>query len=426
MNEDHQKLGSLPWIIWSLAAIFFFYTFLLQVSPSVMVHDLMGSFAVNATAISNFAAIYFLVYAIMQIPIGLLFDRLNARWLLTLAAALCGIGCVIFATAHSFGEVIFARAIIGLGSSFAVVGSFNIVAQWFPPKRFAAITGLTVTIGMLGAMSGETPLALMINHIGWRNTMMVFAVVGIILSSLLWLIVRDSPSQKQKRKNKHNNKISILSGVKCLLTSKQSWLAALYGGFLYTPTLIFGALWGVPFLMQTNHLNKPVAAAIVSSMFFGWMLGSPFFGWLSDFLARRKPPMIVGAVGGLITLTLVIYIQHLPNYMLVILLFAFGFLSSGFILAFSLVKEINPTRYSATSVGFTNMLNMVWLATLQPAIGIILDFMWQGNMKHNIRIYDITNYHWALGVLPLLLVCSVVLLPFIRETFCRSVDWEKT
>jgi MFS family permease len=420
MNEDHQKLGPLPWIIWSLTAIFFFYTFLLQVSPSVMVHDLMGSFSVNATAISNFASIYFLVYAVMQIPVGILFDRLNARWLLTFAAALCGIGCVIFGTAHSFGVAIFARAMIGLGSSFAVVGSFNAVAQWFPPKRFAAITGLTVTIGMFGAISGETPLALMINHIGWRNTMIVFAVVGIALSVLLWLIIRKPPGQKHQ--HKHNNKTSILSGVKCLLTSKQSWLAALYGGFLYAPTPIFGGLWGVPFLMHAHHLNKPIAAAIVSSVFFGWMLGSPFFGWLSDFLVRRKPPMVIGAIGGLITLTLVIYIQHLPNYMLVILLFAFGFLSSGFILAFSLVKEINPACYNATSVGFTNMLNMVWCATLQPAIGIILDLMWQGNMKHNVRIYDITNYHLALGVLPLLLVCSVVLLPFIRETFCRSVD----
>lgn len=418
MNKPISKI--FPWIVWGITAIFFFYTFSLQVSPGVMVHDLMRSFSVNATAISNFAAIYFLIYAVMQIPIGILFDRWNARWLLTLAAALCGIGCVIFGTAHSFGTVIFARALIGLGSSFAVVGSFNVAAQWFSPKRFAAITGLTVTIGMLGAMSGETPLALMINHFGWRAIMNIYAVIGIILSILVWLIVRNSTSQKH-----HHSKISILSGLKYILKSKQSWLAALYGGFLYAPTPIFGALWGVPFLMHVHHLSKPLAAGIVSSVFFGWMVGSPFFGWLSDFLGRRKPPMIIGAIGGLITLTSVIYIQHLSNFTLAALLFAFGFLSSGFILAFSVVKEINPLQYAATSIGFTNMLNMVWCATLQPAVGIILDLLWQGNMKQNVRIYDIANYHLSLSILPLLLVCAVVLSPFIRETFCRSVDWDK-
>lgn len=420
MNKSTSKI--FPWIVWGITAIFFFYTFLLQVSPSVMVHDLMRSFSVSATALSNFASIYFLIYAVMQIPVGILFDQWSARRLLTLATALCGIGCVIFGTTHSFGIAILSRALIGLGSSFAVVGSFNMAAQWFAPKRFAAITGLTVTIGMFGAVSGETPLALMISHFGWRATMNIFAVIGIILSILVWLIIRNSPSQKHHR----HSKISILSGLKYIFKSKQSWLTALYGGFLYAPTPIFGALWGVPFLMHIHQISKPVAAGIVSSIFFGWMCGSPFFGWLSDFLARRKPPMIIGAIGGLITLTSVIYIQHLSNFSLVLLLFAFGFLSSGFILAFSVIKEINPARFAATSIGFTNMLNMVWCATLQPAVGIILDLLWQGRMKQNARIYNIANYHLALSILPLLLVCAVALLPFIRETFCRPINWDKS
>lgn len=404
MKLQNSKI--FPWIVWGLTAVFFFYTFLLQVSPSVMVNDLMSSFSIDATAISNFGSIYFAIYAIMQIPVGILFDRWSARWILTLAAALCGIGCVMFATSHSFGMAIFARALIGLGSSFAVVGSFNVGAQWFPPKRFASITGLTVTIGMLGAASAGTPLALMVNHFGWRSSMNIFAIAGIGLTILIWLMVRNSPAQKKRK----TSETSIWTGLKYIFTSGQSWLAALYGGFLYAPTPIFCALWGVPFLMHAHELSKPVAAGIVSAVFFGWMVGSPFFGWLSDFLVKRKPPMIVGAIGSFITLTSVIYIQNLPNFVLAILLFLFGFLSSGFILAFSIVKEINPARYAATSIGFTNMLNMVWCATLQPAVGIILDLLWQGNMKHNVRIYNVASYHIALTVLPILLICASVVL----------------
>lgn len=419
MINTQKNSKFFPWIVWGLTAIFFFYTFLLQVSPSVMVRDLMSAFSVHATSIGNFASVYFMIYMIMQIPVGILFDRFSARWLLTLAAAMCGIGCVIFATAHSFSAAIFSRALIGLGSSFAVVGSFNIASLWFSSKRFAAITGLTITIGMFGAVAGESPLALMTNYFGWRTSMNIFAIVGIAFSILIWLIVRNPKSHIQKQRSE----ISILSGLKYIFTSKQSWLAALYGGFLYAPTPIFGALWGVPFLMYSHHISKPIAAAIISSIFFGWMCGSPFFGWMSDFLARRKPPMIIGAIGGLITLTSVIYIQNLPTYTLAMLLFAFGFLSSGFILAFAVVKEINPARYSATSIGFTNMLNMIWCALLQPAIGIVLDLLWQGKMKHNVRVYGIANYHLALSILPLLIVCSIILLPFIKETFCKPVDF---
>lgn len=419
MINIHKNSKFFPWIVWGLTAIFFFYTFLLQVSPSVMVRDLMSAFSVHATSIGNFASVYFMIYMIMQIPVGILFDRFSARWLLTMAAATCGIGCVLFATAHSFSMAIFSRALIGLGSSFAVVGSFNIASLWFSPKRFAAITGLTITIGMFGAVAGESPLALMINYLGWRASMNIFAVVGIVFSILIWLIIRNPKSQKQQ----HHTKISILTGLKYIFTSKQSWLAALYGGFLYAPTPIFGALWGVPFLMHSHHISKPIAAAIISSIFFGWMFGSPFFGWMSDFLARRKPPMIIGAIGGLITLTSVIYIQNLPTYTLAMLLFAFGFLSSGFILAFALIKEINPARYSATSIGFTNTLNSVWCTILQPVVGIVLDFLWQGKMKDHVRIYNITNYHFALSILPLLIICSIILLPFIKETFCKPVDF---
>src|SRR3954452_7317306 len=90
-----------PWLIWGLASFFYFYENCLQVSPGVMVPELMRTFAVNAAALGNMAAFYFYAYAGMQIPVGVLTDRYGVRCLLSLAIAICALGSLIFGLAHS-------------------------------------------------------------------------------------------------------------------------------------------------------------------------------------------------------------------------------------------------------------------------------------------------------------------------------------
>lgn len=420
MTETNKRNRYLyAWIVWGLGAIFYFYEFLLQVSPGVMVPELMQAFNVNAASLGHLTAFYFYAYAGMQIPVGVLLDKYGPRRLLSFAALVCMAGCLLFGYADGMSQAALGRFLIGFGSAFAAVGCMKLASNWFPLERFALLTGLLVTLGMLGAVGGETPLALLINMIDWRSSNILLGGIGGGIALLIWLVVRDTPSGVQVA-TPAKTKTGLLSGLIHVIKSKQNWLAALYGGLMFAPTSAFGALWGVPFLMTKYGISRPAAAGMISMLFIGWAVGSPLTGWLSDYIHRRLPTMIAGTIGSLLIILGIIY-ATVPLVVMSALLFFFGFFSSGFLPAFSIIREINHNHITATALGFMNMLNMIGGAVLQPFIGFLLDHYWTGKLMAGTRVYSLENYHVALAVLPIIIFISSLFIPFIKETRCKPL-----
>ena len=411
---------SLPWVIWSLAALFYLYESLVQVSPGVMVPDLMKAFSINSAALGSVIAFFFYSYAGMQIPVGVLVDNYNSRYLLTGAALSCAVGCILFATASSIIMIALGRLLIGFGAAFAAVCAMKLAANWFPAKRFSLLVGLMVTIGMLGSMLGETPLAILVDNIGWRHTMLFLAIFGVILAVLIVSVVRHSPdylgqSGRVRKQKKQERTQPLLQGLLNVLKCRQSWLLAIYGGLIFASTSIFGGLWGVPFLMKAYSLDKPTAAGIVSIMFFGWVVGSPLSGMMTSWLQSYKKVLWISSAGGLSVMLAALYIPHLPIFLLSALIFSFGLFSSFFLPSFTLMHDLHVNASSGTALGFMNAANMIGGAVGQPLIGALLDSRWDGTLVNDVRIYSITDYQYALSCLPIMLVVSLALIPFIKE-----------
>lgn len=420
MTSSNTKLT--PWIVWGLAATFYFYETLLQVSLDVMAPDLMRTFQANATALGKLGGYYFWIYALMQIPIGVLLDRFGARRLLTTAATICTLGCLVFATATKLNIAEIGRLLIGFGSAFAAISCLSLVARWFPIRRFALVAGLSLTIAMLGAIGGHIPLAILISWLGWRHSMLLLSLVGAILAGFIWRVVRDSPPQTINQQTiTHVAQKNLLTGLKITSSNTQSWLVACYGGLMYAPTIVLGSLWGVTFLMTQYGITPISASKLISIFFTGWAAGSVLFGWFSDHIGKRRPAMLIGSCGALITTLAIIYIANLPIIALGFLLFMFGAFSSGFFPAFSIIREINPPNVSGSALGFMNSINMVGGALGQPLVGWLLDKNWAGKMEAGTRIYTTANFHFALTVIPICIAISLLILFFIRETNCESV-----
>lgn len=414
-----------PWIVWTLGCLFYFYEFLLQVSPSVMSNELMHDFSITSHSLGILAGIYFYSYAAMQLPGGMLTDHFGPRRLLTIATTVCAISTIAFGLTSNFYMACIARLAIGFGSAFAVVGTLKLSVNWFPAKRFAILTGSMITIGMLGAIGGETPLALMIDHFGWRQSFMIMGYIGLLLAFLIHIITRDNP-QTCNAHHTSQPEIPVTRGLLVLLKNKYLWFVALYGGLMYLSTPVFCGLWGVPFLMTKMHISKTIAANMISLVFVGWAIASPLWGGFSNTIGQRKPPMWIGTIGSFITLTIFLYAPIKSVLIMQILLFLFGVFSAGFLTAFSIAKELCPHRYEASGLGFMNMMNMVGIALLQPLIGYLLDVLWQGEIINNIRIYPIEAYYYALSVLPLAIFIAFLLLCRVKETYCSPFVYTKT
>lgn len=422
--------SALSWIVWSLGCLFYFYEFLLQVSPGVMKPELSQAFNISAAGFGLLGGVYFYSYSAMQIPAGVLLDRLGPHRLLTFASLICAVSTLAFAHTYSFQMALVARFCIGFGSAFAAVGAMKLAANWFPPTRFAVLTGLMVAIGMTGAIGGEKPLASFIDFFGWRQSLNYLGIAGLVLSLLIYLVAQDSPHHVEKSTPKRSlieGLIDIFYSLKKVIKNRQLWIVAVYGGLVFMATLVFCGLWGVPFLETKYHFSKELSATLTSLVFLGWIIGSPTWGIISDGLGKRKPPMIYGTMGALVTLTIVIYAPTLSAGMTGSLLFLFGFFSSGFLPAFSITKEISCKQNCATALSFMNMMNMIGAAIAQPFIGRLLDMLWQQDhpglaAQVSERIYTTQYYEIAISILPIGIFIALLILPFIKETNCQPVD----
>lgn len=232
------------WIIWTIAACFFFYKYLIQVSPSVMTADLMKAFQVNAAGLGNLSAFYFYSYLFMQIPVGLMLDRYSPRLLTTLAIFVCSISTYIFSQTNTLWLACLSRALMGAGAAFAAVSCFKLAAVWFSPKRFALVSGMFMTAAMLGAVGGQMPLAFLVQHEGWRKALELVSLMGIVLGVVYFLILRDKPAQTQPTQNSKEPVVQLLRRI---IVNKQAWALSLYSGLAFAPVSVFGGLWGVPF-----------------------------------------------------------------------------------------------------------------------------------------------------------------------------------
>ncbi|MBM3539393.1 MAG: MFS transporter [Alphaproteobacteria bacterium] len=395
---------------WLIAALFFFYAFLQRVSPSVMVEELMRDFAVGAAVLGHLSAFYFYAYAGLQIPIGVLLDRLGPRRLTTAAAALCAVGSLIFAIADSVALASLGRFLIGAGAAFSWIGALTVITQWLPPQRFALMGGLTQAIGMLGAIFGQAPLALAVGSVGWRLSVMALAGLAVAFTLALWLAIRDRP-------HKATASFGIGEGLRRVAGNPQTWLAALFGMTMTGPMLAFAGLWGVPWLTTVHGMDRASAAATLSLMFVGWAIGAPLLGGLSDRWRRRKPVMAGGSLLAGLALAALLYLPGLSPAAMAALIAAHGFGASCMVLAFVSAREHNPDGLSSSTYGVINTAVIASGALLQPLLGLLLDLNWDGSLAAGTRAYSEAAYGLAFAVLPVGCMVGTLAALLARESY---------
>lgn len=420
MQKNRFWITCYPWIVWFVAAGFFFYKYLVQVSPSVMTNDLMRTFHVNGAGLGHLSAFYFYAYLCMQIPVGMMLDKYSPRLLTTIAILVCSVSTLIFSQTTTLQWACMSRALMGAGAAFAAVSCFKLAAVWFAPKRFALVSGLFMTAAMLGAVGGQMPLSVLVQEMGWRLALEIVGIIGIGLGLIYFIIIRDKPmSVDASRFVEHPPAWDSLAYI---LKNTQAWLLSLYSGFAFAPVSVFGGLWGVPFLETAHRLSKTQAALAASSIFIGFAIGAPFLGWLSDHMGRRKPILFFGTALALVCLTIVLYSPPLSLTIIMLLLASFGLGASGFFTSFAMIRELFPMMLVATVLGIMNTFDSICEALFEPFVGALLDMTWRGESLHGVHQFSLNGYHLALLVLPLSLVLALIMLVFIQETHCRTFE----
>lgn len=408
------------WLIWLISACFYLYKYAIEVSPSVMVPDLMRTFQISGAGIGNLASAYFYAYFLMQFPVGVLSDHFGPRKTTTVAILICALGIYFFSRAGNLPEALLCRFVVGIGAAFAYVNALKLTGSWFATHRYAFMCGLLAAMGMVGAIGGEGVLASFVEHEGWRQSLRVIGYIGIVIAILFYLLVRDKPALPTPDEDLWE-KGRLVKAIVRILKNPQCWWISLYSGLAYAPFSVFSGLWGVPFLQEAHMVTKTEAARVVSLLFIGFAIGAPFFGWLSDRIKKRNSIMLLSSIISLITICLIIYAP--TGYITTCLFsFIFGFFVSGFLLCFTVIKESNTLLVTATATGVMNAFDAFFGAISDPLVGFFLDLGWGGEMVDGVRVFTLKDYQLSLSLLPVYFVISIICLFFIRETHCRQIS----
>lgn len=421
----------MPWLIWFLAVLFYAYEFTQRVSVSIYLPYLTHDLNASSGALGVLGSSFYLAYASMQIPGGILIDTIGPKRLAILGISLVALGSFFFADIHTVGFGIVARTLIGLGSAFAFVCSMQFIIIWFPPARFAFLAGLTNLAGYAGAMIGEVPLNIAVDHFGWRRSAFSLAVIGFLLMILMAFIIRDKPYLYRKNISRHKKHAKnahmphIFHGLKSVLKNGTNWLNGLYTGLMMGPTSAFAAFWGVNFLTQVDHISRGAAGLALSAIFMGVAVGSPIFGGWSDAIKQRRSLLIFAASGAMCMTLALIFLNKVPIFYIYLFSFLFGFFQSAHVLNFANAKDINNRKNSGSALGFTNMIAILGGASLIPTIGFFLNWIHHGPKQIGVLLYSQGEYQFVFTVIPLCQFAALLIAIFFLKDSDINARWGK-
>jgi MFS family permease len=401
MTFNKKKILWWPLLMVGVASLFYVYEFFLRIIPSSITMELMRDFQLNSASVSVLAACFFYAYAPMQIPAGYVCDKIGPRLAITLAVFTCSMATFWFAQTHSFSSACLTRLLIGAASSMAFIGPLTLSAQWIPKKYYAFIAGTIQLMGCLGAIFAGKPVVILQQAIGWRTMTMYAGGIGIIITILCFMIIRNHTSQQQI---KNHQPIRFKEHCKQLFHNKQVLFIAICGFATWGPIAIFGELWGPSFLISHYHLPEQQAAGLMKYIWIGVAIGSPAMGWLSDFIRSRKIPLYICFSMSLMSTLMIIFVQ-LSHLSLICWLTILGLSAAAQPITFALMKDHVSSRVIGTATGFQNMAVITGGVILQPLTGYILHLTWNHQYLHGIPHYGSEQFQLALILMP---ICALI------------------
>ena len=180
--------------------MFYIFAYFSRVEPGVLVDYLMKDFSLNATQIGSIVSMLYVPYVAMQIPWGILVDKLGYKIIISLCCALCSIGVLIFASSTASWHLVLARIIIGFSSSAAYLSCGKVITETLPEKKYSMFMGITFFMGSMGGVFGTTATATLANHFGWRNLTYTMAIIGFIIAISAFVFLKiDTKSQSVEK-----------------------------------------------------------------------------------------------------------------------------------------------------------------------------------------------------------------------------------
>ncbi|MGB1251487.1 MAG: MFS transporter [Candidatus Promineifilaceae bacterium] len=342
----------------------YFLSYFYRLANAVISADLSTDLNLTPAQLGLMTSVFFATFAAAQIPLGIGLDRWGPRWV-TPGLMLVGVvGSFTFAASPSRMILTIGRGLIGIGMAGILMGSLKALSQWYPPKRFATMSGLLVGIGSSGAFFAATPLAWLNEQVGWRSVFVGMGVATFVVAVVIIVFGRNTPPDKTWPKPEKRE-----GGVGQVLRDARFWRIAPVALFVSGTGLAFQGLWAGPYLFDIHGLNQIEGGNLLLFIAIGATIGFVSSGWLADQFDITWVVMSATVVFIAVQIGLAL---RPPLSVVRILFFLFGFAGAFNVLVLAHVRRLFPDAITGQAITAINLFGFAGTFLIQWLIGIII------------------------------------------------------
>lgn len=383
-----------PYAVWGVGLLVYLVAVFHRSSLAVAGLAATDRFDITAAQLATFTMLQLLVYAGLQIPVGLLVDRFGPRSVLLTGTLLLTGAQVGFALASTYGLALLARVFVGMGDAMTFICVLRLVSTWFPGRRIPLITQLTGTFGQLGAIAAAVPMTWALRDLGWTTAYLIAASLGVLLTVALLAVVRDAPHLTHLR-----GPTMSLAAVRASLTASWAHPGTRLGFWMHFVTpfsaTALSLLWGYPFFVLGEGRSPTTAGVLLTIMVVAVMCAGPVLGWLVGAHPWQRSTMVLTIVGSVVAVWTVVlaWPGDAPLWLLVLLVVVVGVGGPASMIGFDLGRTSNPDERFASASGIINQGGFLASLLLVIAIGVILDWRTPGTSS----AYGPSAFRWAMS-----------------------------
>ncbi|MDO0926744.1 MFS transporter [Streptomyces sp. TG1A-8] len=362
--------------VWSVGVAVYFVAVIFRTSLGVAGLDAADRFHVNASALSTFSILQLLVYAGMQIPVGLLVDRLGTKRVLSIGAVLFTAGQLGFAFSPSYGTALASRALLGCGDAMTFISVLRLGTRWFPARRGPLVAQLAGLTGMAGNLVSTLVLARLLHGVGWTPAFAGSALAGAVVLVLTLLFLKDHPEGHEPEPFPHRGAAYVRRQIAASWREPGTRLGLWVHFTTQFPAMVFLLLWGLPFLVEAQGLSRAAAGDLLTLVVLSNMAVGLVYGQIVARLHAARLPLALGTVAATALVwaaTLAWPGAHAPGWLLVVLCAVLGACGPASMLGFDFARPANPPERQGTASGITNMGGFTASMTTLLAVGVLLD-----------------------------------------------------
>ncbi|MER8068947.1 MFS transporter [Streptomyces sp. NPDC094034] len=362
--------------VWGIGVAVYFVAVIFRTSLGVAGLDAADRFGVNASALSTFSILQLLVYAGMQIPVGLMVDRLGTKRVLTIGVVLFTVGQLGFALSPSYGTALVSRALLGCGDAMTFISVLRLGTRWFPARRGPLIAQVAALFGMAGNLVSTIFISRTLNGLGWTTTFAGSALAGVLVLVLLLLFLKDHPEGHEPPPAEHAGAAYVRKQIAESWREPGTRLGMWVHFTTQFPAMFFLLLWGMPFLVEAQGLSRAVAGELLTLIVLSNMVVGLVYGQVIARHHAARAPLALGTVGAsaLVWAVTIGYPgDRAPMWLLITLCAVLGACGPASMIGFDFARPANPPERQGTASGIVNMGGFTASMTTLFAVGVLLD-----------------------------------------------------